>query len=245
MEKKDIDLKYYAKVHSIESFGTVDGPGIRFVLFLQGCHLQCKYCHNRDTWNMNGGEYKSLDDIFEKIMKYKNYIYPNGGVTVTGGEPLLQVKFLIELFKKLKKENIHTCVDTSGMVALTDDIKKLLSLTDLVLLDIKHINSEKCKDLVGFNNEKELAFARYLSDNNIHMWIRQVLVPGYTDDEQDLLQLKDFISSLSTVDKVEILPYHDMGRYKWENLGFKYELDGVRIANDDDVNRAKNLLGNS
>ena len=243
MEKKDIDLKYYAKVHSIESFGTVDGPGIRFVLFLQGCHLQCKYCHNRDTWNMNGGEYKSLDDIFEKIMKYKNYIYPNGGVTVTGGEPLLQVNFLIELFKKLKKENIHTCVDTSGMVALTDDIKKLLSLTDLVLLDIKHFNSEKCKNLVGFNNEKELAFARYLSDNNIHMWIRQVLVPGYTDDEQDLLQLKDFISSLSTVDKVEILPYHDMGRYKWENLGFKYELDGVRIANDDDVNRAKNLLG--
>lgn len=243
MEKKDIDLKYYAKVHSIESFGTVDGPGIRFVLFLQGCHLQCKYCHNRDTWNMNGGEYKSLDDIFEKIMKYKNYIYPNGGVTVTGGEPLLQVKFLIELFEKLKKENIHTCIDTSGMVALTDDIKKLLSLTDLVLLDIKHIDSEKCKNLVGFNNEKELAFARYLSDNNIHMWIRQVLVPGYTDDEQDLLKLKDFISSLNTVDKVEILPYHNMGRYKWEKLGLKYELDGVRVANDDDVKRAKNLLG--
>ena len=243
MEKKDIDLKYYAKVHSIESFGTVDGPGIRFVLFLQGCHLQCKYCHNRDTWNMNGGEYKSLDDIFEKIMKYKNYIYPNGGVTVTGGEPLLQVKFLIELFEKLKKENIHTCIDTSGMVALTDDIKKLLSLTDLVLLDIKHIDSEKFKNLVGFNNEKELAFARYLSDNNIHMWIRQVLVPGYTDDEQDLLKLKDFISSLNTVDKVEILPYHDMGRYKWEKLGLKYELDGVRVANDDDVTRAKNLLG--
>lgn len=243
MEKKDIDLKYYAKVHSIESFGTVDGPGIRFVLFLQGCHLQCKYCHNRDTWNMNGGEYKSLDDIFEKIMKYKNYIYPNGGVTVTGGEPLLQVKFLIELFEKLKKENIHTCIDTSGMVALTDDIKKLLSLTDLVLLDIKHIDSEKCKNLVGFNNEKELAFARYLSDNNIHMWIRQVLVPGYTDDEQDLLKLKDFISSLNTVDKVEILPYHDMGRYKWEKLGLKYELDGVRVANDDDVKRAKKILG--
>lgn len=243
MEKKDIDLKYYAKVHSIESFGTVDGPGIRFVLFLQGCHLQCKYCHNRDTWDMNGGEYKSLDNIFEKIMKYKNYIYPNGGVTVTGGEPLLQVKFLIELFEKLKKENIHTCVDTSGMVALTDDIKKLLSLTDLVLLDIKHIDSEKCKNLVGFNNERELAFARYLSDNNIHMWIRQVLVPGYTDDEQDLLKLKNFISSLNTVDKVEILPYHDMGRYKWEKLGLKYELDGVRVANDDDVKRAKNLLG--
>lgn len=237
------NLNYYAKIHSIESFGTVDGPGIRFVLFLQGCHLQCKYCHNRDTWDMNAGEYKSLDDIFEKILKYKNYIYPNGGVTVTGGEPLLQVKFLIELFKKLKKENIHTCIDTSGMVTLTDDIKKLLSLTDLVLLDIKQINSEKCKNLVGFNNDKELAFARYLSDNNIHMWIRQVLVPGYTDDEQDLLKLKDFISSLNTVDKIEILPYHDMGRYKWEKLGLKYELDGVRVANDDDVNRAKNLLG--
>ena len=240
---ENLDLKYYAKVHSIESFGTVDGPGIRFVLFLQGCHLQCKYCHNRDTWSMNGGEYKSLDDIFEKIMKYKNYIYPNGGVTVTGGEPLLQVKFLIELFEKLKKENIHTCIDTSGMVALTPDIKKLLSLTDLVLLDIKHIDSEKCKNLVGFNNDKELAFAEYLSNNNIHMWIRQVLVPGYTDDEQDLLKLKDFISSLNTVDKVEILPYHDMGRYKWEKLGLKYELDGVRIANDDDVKRAKKILG--
>ena len=223
MEKKDIDLKYYAKVHSIESFGTVDGPGIRFVLFLQGCHLQCKYCHNRDTWDMNGGEYKSLDDIFEKIMKYKNYIYPNGGVTVTGGEPLLQVKFLIELFEKLKAENIHTCVDTSGMVALTDDIKKLLSLTDLVLLDIKHIDTEKCKNLVGFGNEKELAFARY--------------------DEQDLLKLRDFISSLNTVDKVEILPYHDMGKFKWKKLGFKFELDDVRVANDDDVKRAKNLLG--
>ena len=243
MKNKDFNLKYYAKIHSIESFGTVDGPGIRFVLFLQGCHLKCKYCHNRDTWDINCGKYESLENIFNKIIRYKNYIYPNGGVTVTGGEPLLQVKFLIELFKKLKEENIHTCIDTSGMVALTDDVKKLLSLTDLVLLDIKQINSEKCKNLVGFNNDKELAFAQYLSDNNIHMWIRQVLVPGYTDDEQDLLKLKDFISSLNTVDKIEILPYHDMGRYKWEKLGLKYELDGVRIANDDDVNRAKNLLG--
>lgn len=240
---KDLDLKYYAKVHSIESFGTVDGPGIRFVLFLQGCHLKCKYCHNRDTWDINGGEYKSLDDIFEKIMKYKNYIYPSGGVTITGGEPLLQVKFLIELFKKLKKENIHTCIDTSGMVTLTDDIKELLSLTDLVLLDIKHINTEKSKDLVGFNNEKELNFAKYLSDNNIHMWIRQVLIPGYTDDEEDLIKLKNFISNLKTVDKIEILPYHDMGKYKWKKLGINYELENVRLANDNDVKRAKKILG--
>ena len=237
------NLQYYAKIHSIESFGTVDGPGIRFVLFLQGCHLKCKYCHNRDTWDINGGEYKSLDDIFNKIMNYKNYIFPNGGVTVTGGEPLLQVKFLIELFKKLKAENIHTCIDTSGMVSLTDDIKTVLSLTDLVLLDIKHINTEKAKDLVGFNNEKELNFARYLSDHNIHMWIRQVLVPGYTDDEEDLLKLKEFISSLKTVKKIEILPYHDLGKYKWKKLSLNYELNNVRPANDDDINRAKKLLG--
>lgn len=176
-------------------------------------------------------------------MKYKNYIHPNGGVTVTGGEPLLQVKFLIELFEKLKKENIHTCIDTSGMMALTDDIKHLLYLTDLVLLDIKHINTEKSKKLVGFNNEKELSFARYLSDNNIHMWIRQVLIPGYTDDEEDLLKLKDFISNLKTVDKVEVLPYHDMGKYKWKKLGLKYELEDVRNANDEDIKRAKKILG--
>ena len=150
------------KIHSIESFGTVDGPGIRFVLFLQGCHLQCKYCHNRDTWDIKSGEYKSLDDIFEKIKRYKNYMkLSGGGVTVTGGEPLLQVKFLIELFKKLKQEGIHTCIDTSGIVAITDDIKELLKYTDLVLLDIKHINDEKCKKLLGVSNKRELEFAKY------------------------------------------------------------------------------------
>lgn len=240
---ENLDLRYYAKVHSIESFGTVDGPGIRFVLFLQGCSLQCKYCHNRDTWDMNGGSYKSLDDIYEKILRYKNYICPNGGVTVTGGEPLLQVKFLIELFKKLKEENIHTCIDTSGMVALTTDIKELLSLTDLVLLDIKHIDTNKCKELVGRGNEKELEFAKYLSKNNIHMWIRQVLVPGYTDDEDDLIRLKNFITTIKTVDRIEILPYHEMGKYKWKELGIPYELENVRIANDEDVKKAKRVLG--
>lgn len=241
MEK---DIKYYAKVHSIESFGTLDGPGIRFVLFLQGCHLQCKYCHNRDTWDMKGGEYKTLDDIFEKIKRYKNYMaFSNGGVTVTGGEPLLQVKFLIELFKKLKQEGIHTCIDTSGIVAITEDIKELLKYTDLVLLDIKHINDEKCKKLVGISNKRELEFAQYLSDNNIKIWIRQVLIPGYTDDEQDLLKLKEFINSLKTVEKVQILPYHDMGKFKWEKLGVKYELENIRTANQDDVDRTKKILG--
>ena len=238
------DTQYYAKIHSIESFGTVDGPGIRFVLFLQGCHLQCKYCHNRDTWDMKGGEYKSLDDVFEKIKRYKNYMMlSGGGVTVTGGEPLLQAKFLKELFKKLKTEGIHTCVDTSGIVAITDDIKELLQYTDLVLLDIKHIDDEKCKKLVGVSNKRELEFAQYLSDNNIKIWIRQVLVPGYTDDEEDLKKLKKFIKSLKTVDNVQILPYHSMGKFKWEKLGNKYELEDVRDANQDDVDRVKKILG--
>lgn len=241
MEKKD--LRYYAKVHSVESFGTVDGPGIRFVLFLQGCHLKCKYCHNRDTWNINGGTYRSLDEIFDKIMRYKNYIYPNGGVTITGGEPLLQAKFIYELFTKLKEENIHTCIDTSGMFPIADDIKKVLSVTDLVLLDIKHIDDKKCKDLVGKSNKYELEFAKYLSDNNIDIWIRQVLVPGITDDKEDLLKLKEFISSLKTVKKIEILPYHNMGKYKWENLGLKYELDDIRPATQKDVEKAKKVLG--
>ena len=236
------NIEYYAKVHSIESFGTVDGPGIRFVLFLQGCSLKCKYCHNRDTWDIHGGEFKSLDEIFENILRYKNYIFKSGGVTVTGGEPLLQHEFLIELFKKLKKEGIHTCIDTSGMVTLTDKIKELIELTDLFLLDIKHIDPEKCKELVGRSNNRELEFARYLSDNNKHMWIRQVLVPGYTDDEKDLLKLKEFIQSLKTVDKVEILPYHNMGKYKWEELCEKYELNDVRTATDEDVERAKKIL---
>lgn len=241
MEKKD--LRYYAKVHSVESFGTVDGPGIRFVIFMQGCHLRCKYCHNRDTWNINGGKYKSLDEIFDKIMNYKNYICPNGGVTVTGGDPLVQAKFVYELFKKLKAENIHTCIDTSGMFPLTEDIKNVLSVTDLVLLDIKHIDEKKCKELVGKSNMLELEFAKYLSNNNIDIWIRQVLVPGITDDKEDLLRLKKFISSLKTVKKVELLPYHNMGKYKWEKLNQKYELENVRPATLEDVEKAKKVLG--
>lgn len=240
---KEKDLQYYAKVHSFESFGAVDGPGIRFVIFLQGCHLECKYCHNRDTWDINSGKYESLDEIFTKVIRYKNYICPNGGVTVTGGEPLLQVKFLIELFKKLKEENIHTCIDTSGMVTITDDIKELLSYTDLVLLDIKHIDDNKCRDLVGKSNKLELEFAKYLSDNNIKMWIRQVIVPGYTDNKEDLLKLKDFIGSLKTVEKVELLPYHNIGEFKWKKLGLKYPLEGIRQATDEDIKKAKEILG--
>ena len=240
----EYDRNKYARIHSIESFGTVDGPGIRFVVFMQGCNLKCKYCHNRDTWNVNEGNIISLEELLDKIERYKSYILPSGGgVTVTGGEPLLQSKFLINLFSELKKRKIPTAIDTSGMVDITNDIKELLRFTDLVLLDIKHINDEKCKNLVGFSNKKELAFARYLSDNNIPVWIRQVIVPGITDNKDDLIQLKKFINSLKNVKKIELMPYHELGKFKWENLGFKYELDGVPAATNEDIKRAKSILG--
>lgn len=230
------------RIHSFESLGAVDGPGVRFVVFMQGCSLKCKYCQNRDTWNLKGGTTYSSNEIVEKILRYKNYIMPNGGVTISGGEPLLQTKFLIELFTKLKKYNIHTCIDTSGSVVLTDEIKELIDLTDLFLLDIKCINDEKAINLTGVSNKKELEFARYLSSINKSMWIRQVLVPGYTDDEQDLIKLREFISTLKFVEKVEVLPYHDLGKFKWEQLGEVYPLENVRTANNDDVKRAKEIL---
>ncbi len=232
-----------ARIHSFESLGAVDGPGVRFVIFMQGCSLKCKYCQNRDTWDIHGGQEYSVDEILEKILRFKNYIMPNGGVTISGGEPLLQAKFLIELFTKLKEHNIHTCIDTSGSFNITDDIKKLIDLTDLFLLDIKCINDEKCIELTGVSNRKELIFAKYLSDNNKPLWIRQVLVPGITDDEQDLLELKNLISSLKTVEKVEILPYHDLGKFKWEQLDLRYPLEGFRTAGSEDVKRAKDILG--
>ena len=230
------------RIHSFESLGAVDGPGVRFVVFMQGCSLKCKYCQNRDTWNLKGGTTYSSDEIVEKILRYKNYIMPNGGVTISGGEPLLQTKFLIELFTKLKKYNLHTCIDTSGSVVLTDEIKELIDLTDLFLLDIKCINDEKAINLTGVSNKKELEFARYLSNINKTMWIRQVLVPGYTDNEQDLIKLREFISTLKSVEKVEVLPYHDLGKFKWEQLGEVYPLENVRTANNDDVKRAKEIL---
>lgn len=241
MEK--FDKTTMAHIHSFETFGTVDGPGIRFVVFMQGCHLRCKYCHNRDTWDINAGEVISIKELVNKIEKYITYFKASkGGVTVSGGEPLLQVEFLITLFKELKKLEIHTAIDTSGMVDITDKVKELISLTDLFLLDIKHINSEKCKELVGFSNEKEIEFARYLNSINKPMWIRQVLIPGLTNQKEDLLKLKEFIKSLSNVEKVEILKYHDMGKFKWEQMGYKYELEDIPNATDEDVKKAKEIL---
>lgn len=237
-------MKNIARIHSIETFGTVDGPGIRVVIFMQGCPLKCKYCHNRDTWEYSSGEEYSVDDLIKRILRSKPYMdSSNGGVTISGGEPLLQAEFLITLFTELKKLNIHTCIDTAGSMPITDTIKKLLSLTDLVLLDIKCINNDKAINLTGFSNENELLFANYLNDNNIPMWIRQVLVPGYTDDENDLKSLKEFIDSLSNVEKVELLPYHDLGKFKWIELTGSYPLENVSIPTTEEINKAKKILG--
>lgn len=232
------------RVHSIETFGTVDGPGIRFVVFMQGCPLKCLYCHNRDTWEVNAGNETNVDDLVSEIKRYIPYMKSSGGgVTVSGGEPLLQAKFVTTLFKKLKSSDIHTALDTAGSIPINSDIEELLQYTDLVLLDIKHIDDEKSKILTGLSNKNNLDFAKYLDAHNIPVWIRQVLVPGYTDDEKDLLDLKNFISTLSNVEKVEVLPYHDLGKFKWKELGFEYALDATRTADANDLERAKRILG--
>ena len=231
------------RIHSFESFGTVDGPGIRFIIFMQGCNLQCKFCQNRDTWDVCGGIEYTVPELLAKIERYKSYFVPSGGgVTISGGEPLVQQDFLIELLTALKAGGIHTDIDTAGNFDITDKIKQIINLADLFLLDIKCINDEICKDLTGVSNKLELDFAKYLSSIGKDMWIRQVLVPGYTDKEEDLLNLKQLLSELKTVRRVEILPYHDMGKYKWEQLGCKYELEGVRLATPEDVERAKEIL---
>lgn len=238
-----------ANIHSFESFGTVDGPGIRFVVFFKGCNLRCGYCHNPDTWNFEINKEYSVDELVEKATKYKGYFGDKGGVTCTGGEPLLQIDFLIEFFKKLKSLNINTCLDTSGYEFKPDDkelrnkFDELIKYTDLVLLDIKHIDEDMCIKLTGKTRENTLAFARYLSDNGIHMWIRQVLVPGWTDDEGSLKRTKEFIDTLKTVDKVEVLPYHTMGNVKYQNLGIKYRFEGIEPPSKESVLKAKEILG--
>lgn len=189
------------------------------------------------------GEVILIDDLVEKINRYTNYFKSSGGgVTISGGEPLLQINFVITLLKRLKDLNIHTAIDTSGMFDLTDKIKEVVSLADLFLLDIKHIDPEKCKELVGFSNEKELAFAKYVSDQKKDLWIRQVIIPGITDDKEDLLKLKNFIASLETVRKVELLKYHDIGKFKWEKLGCIYPLENVRLSTQEDIQRAEEIL---
>jgi pyruvate formate lyase activating enzyme len=237
-------MENLGRIHSFESFGTVDGPGIRYVVFMQGCPLKCKYCHNRDTWDVNGGKEYTVDEVLKKISSCVPYIKAsNGGVTISGGEPLLQAKFITELFKKLHEMNIHTAIDTAGSIKIIPEIEELLKYTDLVLLDIKHIDNEKCINLTGTSNTNTLAFENYLEEHNIPVWIRQVLLPGYTDDEEDLKKLKNYLITLKNLKKVEILPYHDLGKFKWEELGFDYSLENVKAPSTEEINHAKEILG--
>lgn len=216
-------------IHSEESFGTVDGPGIRYVLFMQGCPLRCKYCHNPDTWQTDVGRAITVDEVLEKYEKNKSF-YSKGGITVTGGEPLLQIDFVTELFAAAKKAGIHTCLDTSGITynaQKNERFDALLQSTDLVMLDIKHIDPKEHKKLTGADNAPVLAFARHLSDKNIPIWIRHVIVPGITDQPEYLIRLGRFIGTLQSLKALDVIPYHTMGVIKYKNLGLKYPLEGV------------------
>ena len=236
-------------VHSIETFGTVDGPGIRFVLFLKGCPLRCKYCHNPDTWTMDGAQELEVTDIVNRVLKYKGYYGDKGGITVSGGEPLVQMDFVIELFKELKKHNINTAIDTSGYMFNPDNPesvkkhKKLNEVTDLFLLDIKHIDSKEHIELTKVDNKNTLAYAKFLSDNNKDMWIRHVVVPGITLNDEYLFRLKEFIDTLKTVKKIDVLPYHTMGEVKYKNLGIEYPLKGVKTPSKEEIINVKKILG--
>ncbi len=220
------------RIHSLESFGTVDGPGTRFVVFVQGCPMRCAYCHNPDTWPMDGGTEMEPSEIIEQFEKNRPF-YTDGGLTVTGGEPLMQVDFLIELFTLAKEHGIHTCIDSSGIAykesntAFIEKLDRLMPLTDLVMLDIKHIDPEKHKELTSQPNDGILAFARYLEKKQVSVWIRHVVVPGLTDDDKYLYQLGRFIGTLSNLKALDVLPYHTMGEKKYESLGMKYKLHGV------------------
>ncbi len=230
------------RIHSIETFGTLDGPGIRFVVFMQGCPLQCIYCHNRDTWDLQGGHEYTVDEIMEALLKYINYIrLSGGGITVSGGEPLLQLPFVTALFKRCHEKGIHTALDTSGFTNM-EGIEELLSITDLVLLDIKHTCDIKHKAITGVDHSKPAAFAQLLSKRRIPVWIRYVLIPGYTDSDVDLQAAASFINSLNHVHKIEVLPYHSMGSYKWEELGQLYPLTGVPEPDEKSVEKARQVL---
>ena len=241
MEEENEIIK--GRIHSFESLGTLDGPGIRFVVFFQGCGLKCKYCHNRDTWELDAGVEYSAEGIIKKAIRSKTYMESSGGgITLSGGDPFMQQNFLLDLVKKLKEQNIHVTIDTSGSFLLTNKVKEILNYTDLVLLDIKHIDDDKCIELTGATNKYTLEFAKYLDHIGKDMWIRQVIIPGYTDDENDLFKLKKFIQSLDSVKKVELLPYHDLGKFKWQTLGFNYELENVPSPTSEEIQKIKDLL---
>lgn len=231
------------KIHSIESCGTVDGPGIRFVVFTQGCPLRCQYCHNPDSWEYNTDNLMSVKEILAQYNGVKEFC--TGGITVTGGEPLVQTEFVTELFKQAKEQNIHTALDTSGLLFTEQNkakIDELLKYTSLVMLDIKHIDDEEHKKLTKHSNKNILEFAKYLSEKNIPTWIRHVVVPGITYKEKYLKRLGEFLATLKNVKALDVLPYHDMAVPKYENLGIEYPLEGVPPLTHDEALNARNII---
>ena len=244
-------------IHSVESFGSADGPGVRYIVFLKGCDMRCAYCHNPDTWAkpcgtqdapLPGENWQSAEEVLTTALRYKTYGRKNGGITVSGGEALLQIDFLIELFTLAKKKGVHTCLDTSGNPFTRKEpfwgkFQELMQVTDLFMLDIKEIDEEKHKKLTGCSNRNILDMASYLSEQGKAMWIRHVLVPGVTDDEEDLKRLRTFVESLKTVERFEILPYHTLGVFKWKELEIPYRLEDVDPPTKEQVDRAKALLG--
>lgn len=230
------------KINSIETLGTHEGPGIRFVIFTQGCNFKCLYCHNPETQGLNAkSEGYSIAELFEKIIKCRPYFGKEGGVTVSGGEPILQAKKLIKLFSELKKAGIHTALDTNGSL-LTDGVKKLLKLTDLVLLDVKHMNNEWHKKITGHSNELVLKFAKYLEDNKIKFWIRYVLVPDLSDQDEFLVQFKEYFKGYKNLERVEILPYHTLGTNKYKELNIPYSLSKTLPPNEKLIKKAKEIF---
>lgn len=235
-------------VHSLESFGSVDGPGVRYMIFLSGCAMRCQFCHNPDTWDMNSGKSYTADKLLEIACRYRSYWGSKGGITVSGGEPLLQIDFLTELFEKAKKLDIHTAIDTSANPFTEEEPffskwKKLMEYTDLVLLDIKQIDDEQHKILTGHTNKNILRMAQILSDMNKPVWIRHVLVPGGSDNDEYLHRLAGFIKTLGNVEKIEVLPYHTLGIFKWENLNIDYPLKGVEPPEKERIENAERILG--
>ncbi len=237
------------RIHSLESFGTVDGPGVRFVVFVQGCPMRCAYCHNPDTWEMNGGTLMEPAEIIEQYERNRGF-YREGGITVTGGEPLMQVDFLIDLFTLAKEKDVHTCIDTSGIAfnrantEYVEKLDKLMTLTDLVMLDIKHIDPEKHYELTSQPNEHILDFCKYLEEKNVPMWIRHVVVPGITDDDVYLEKLGYFIGQFKNLKALDVLPYHTMGEKKYESIGMEYKLKGVPAMDKNKVVEKKSVILN-
>lgn len=234
-------------IHSIESFGTVDGPGIRLVVFFQGCPMRCLYCHNPDTWRMADGQPMTVEEILARFRKNKAF-YTRGGITATGGEPLMQMDFLTALFETAKAEDIHTCLDTSGIAFRPEDgrqmerFDRLMAATDLIMLDLKQVIPERHRALTGQDNANVLAFARYVSDRGIPLWIRHVVVPGWTDDEQSLTALGRFMAELKGVKALDVLPYHTMGVRKYEELGIPYPLGDTPALEPEDAQRARQVI---